>query len=149
MPLFFIYGSLKRGMHNNQILESLKARYLRTTQTQRVFKLVSFRSFPGLVPGIRAIRGELWDVPVEGIDILDSLEEVDYMYNRTTTRLATGERAFVYVCTPEFGKAGRPYLKDVWLDDDTPPNRPTSISQAHEQVKRRTFRQRLRALVGR
>ena len=109
-PLFvlFVYGSLKRGQANEHELAG--ACYLGPALTAAVFALREIDGYPALVPGQRAIGGELYRLSLQQLRALDELEGEAYM--RREIALANGEPALAYLaCEPD---AGKPFAFAVW-----------------------------------
>lgn len=94
--LMFVYGSLMRGLHNNDFLRG--AWFLREDETLPGYRLHALIS---IVPGVvhdpawdGVVKGELWQVPEElwlGIDMLES------SYGPTKILLASGDEALTYL----------------------------------------------------
>jgi len=79
----FVYGSLKHGFHNHDILGSAQLlNKCRTVSSE--FDLLDLGGFPGLVKGKFKIFGELYSVNQAGIMRLDLLEGHPNFYRRTS-----------------------------------------------------------------
>jgi gamma-glutamylcyclotransferase (GGCT)/AIG2-like uncharacterized protein YtfP len=66
--------------------------------------------YPALVPGSRAIVGELYRIAADALPALDQFEGKSYA--RQEIELASGQRALAYLArVPE---AGAPYPGDEW-----------------------------------
>lgn len=101
--LVFVYGSLLRGMYNNErLLQGPGAKFVSSACTQPGFTMVSLGGFPGVVRGgTTSVRGEVYEVDVDTLAKLDMLEGHPNMYRRETElvevehgRLAL---AFIYI----------------------------------------------------
>lgn len=106
----FVYGTLKRGYWNNQLLEDQK--YLGEAVTIDSFAMFD-GGFPVLVPNSRgihsdykaSIRGELYEVDDYGLSMCDQLEGHPEFYERyklpiellTSTAPPKREVAWVYI----------------------------------------------------
>lgn len=82
--LIFVYGSLKKGFHNHfRFIESNHAIYLRKYLTEPKYTMLHLGEFPGVYQGgDTAISGELYNIPVDFLSILDELEGCPYFYKR-------------------------------------------------------------------
>lgn len=72
MARIFVYGTLKRGQSNFPVMQRAQGHYLGEGQVEG--QLLSFVIYPGLVPGTQVVAGEVFEVPDEGLPILDELE---------------------------------------------------------------------------
>lgn len=74
----FVYGTLKRGYCRHGALA--KGRFLGTARTAEAYRLVNLGSYPGLVPAEEngvTIEGEIWEVDLTMLQVLDDIEGVD------------------------------------------------------------------------
>lgn len=81
--LVFVYGSLKRGLHNNSVLGSSK--YIGRAETMNKYGLRSLGSFPGvdITVSTTIIQGEVFEVTDEAVlRDLDSLEGYPEFYDK-------------------------------------------------------------------
>jgi gamma-glutamylcyclotransferase (GGCT)/AIG2-like uncharacterized protein YtfP len=108
MHLVFVYGTLKRGERNHHHMAA--GRYLGPVSTrQAAYALHEYPSVsaPGrIAPSVEAggrhrIAGELYEVDDAHLGRLDGLERVGVDYFRTTTELADGRLAQIYLRAPE------------------------------------------------
>jgi gamma-glutamylcyclotransferase (GGCT)/AIG2-like uncharacterized protein YtfP len=106
--LLFVYGSLKRGQANHRELSA--ARFVATVRTAPTFALQDIAGYPALVPGARAIIGELYELPRQCLPGLDEFEGEGY--RRETIELAGGIAALAYIAR-EPG-LGTPLALDEW-----------------------------------
>ena len=105
----FVYGSLKRGFHNNPVLDG--ARFIRADKV-RGYLLHDLGSYPAAVPciGDSEIHGELYEV--DNLARLDSLEGYPSFYDRQR-KLVGGCFAWVYYLS----ESSAPVVADgVWRD---------------------------------
>lgn len=102
MHRVFVYGSLKRGRYNNDLLRESHFIGERTTQDE-TWIMRSLGGFPGVVKkyhgGMSAsICGELYEVDDNTLARLDRLEGNGNFYNRELVRLRDeSESAWMYV----------------------------------------------------
>lgn len=83
--LVFVYGSLKQGFHNNDVLGS--ARMVMVTSTLEKYVMRSLGSFPGVIEDSTAkqaapIKGEVYYVNDATLASLDQLEGNGTFYQR-------------------------------------------------------------------
>jgi len=106
--LLFAYGSLKRGQTNQRELHA--AEYLAVARTQPQFALRIIDGYPALVPGSRAIVGELYRIAASALPALDEFEGDAYV--RQEIELEGQLRALAYLArVPD---AGVPHPRDEW-----------------------------------
>lgn len=102
MHKVFVYGSLKRGLHNNGFLSEARFIGERTTQDE-TWVMLSLGGFPGVLKkhhgGLSAsVRGELYEVDDETLARLDRLESNGHFYNRELVKLIDEDHpAWMYV----------------------------------------------------
>jgi len=83
----FIYGTLKRGQCRAHVLKD--QRFLGPAATKLVYRLYNVGEFPALVEdedGV-SIEGELWEVDMPCLKVLDSIEGVPTLYERKAVAL--------------------------------------------------------------
>ena len=98
----FVYGTLKqnnpkRGL--NQFSEYGDPRFVGVADTtESVFDMYSFGDFPGVtIGGDSKIKGEVWEVDNEIMDILDQIEGYPLFYNRTVIQTTRGPAWMYYI----------------------------------------------------
>lgn len=94
--LYFVYGTLKNGHHNNYILqESKTAKLIETGVTEPKFNLHDLGPFPGVTEnGTTSIHGEIWSVSDNDTKRrLDSLEG----YNQQNPKLGLYDKKIITV----------------------------------------------------
>jgi gamma-glutamylaminecyclotransferase len=91
--LAFVYGSLKRGFHNNELLD--RARFIGTAHTAPRFDLIDLGSFPAAIQGKHSVSGEVYEVDARTMRDLDRLESNGSMYQRKKVPLALAGRQIV------------------------------------------------------
>jgi gamma-glutamylaminecyclotransferase len=88
MPHVFVYGTLKRGGKNHQVIAG--QRFVGAARTEPAFRLHQLDGYPGMVrgsPGL-SIEGELWEVDPTCLARLDDLEGTgEGLYAREPVRL--------------------------------------------------------------
>lgn len=104
----FVYGSLKHGRANHHQLHA--AEFLAAARTAAGFALRVIDGYPALVPGARAIVGELYRIAADALPALDDFEGPGYV--RREIDLGGGQRAFSYLA--RVPAAGAPYPGDDW-----------------------------------
>ena len=67
-----VYGSLRKGLHNNSLLRN--AQFLGEALTTPEFQLVSLGSFPAIKEGNSAVKVEVYRVDKSTMQSLDWLE---------------------------------------------------------------------------
>tara|TARA_R110002096_G_scaffold70258_1_gene168484 strand:+ start:85 stop:444 length:360 start_codon:yes stop_codon:yes gene_type:complete len=94
----FVYGTLKRNEGNNDLLGDSK--YLGKYETEPRWGLVNLGAFPGMVPSNKAVKGEVFLVDDDTMEVIDALEGVDYGLYR---------RSRIYIYCPTSGSK-----REVW-----------------------------------
>jgi gamma-glutamylaminecyclotransferase len=93
----FVYGSLKKGFHNSELLED--AVFLGEFKTKDYFKMLDLGSYPAIYfdeEGFR-VRGELYEIDEDMQRQLDYLEGYPKFYNRKEVDLVDfGDKASIY-----------------------------------------------------
>ncbi len=99
MHLLFVYGTLKQGFRNHDVLQG--ARLLAPEASIEGLRMYQARSYPYAAPANRAWRifGEIYAVSDEVLDDLDILEghPEHYQRKRRTAVCADGRRIAVWV----------------------------------------------------
>jgi gamma-glutamylcyclotransferase (GGCT)/AIG2-like uncharacterized protein YtfP len=106
--LLFVYGSLKRGQVNHAQLG--RAVFVGLARTQPLFALRMIEGYPALVPGQRAVRGELYRIAEGDLARVDEFEGTNY--RRRAIELEAGAPALAYLAISP--AAGDPYPADEW-----------------------------------
>jgi gamma-glutamylcyclotransferase (GGCT)/AIG2-like uncharacterized protein YtfP len=106
--LLFVYGSLKRGHANHAALG--RAVFVVVARTLPQFALRMIEGYPALVPGQRAVRGELYRIETADLSALDEFEGAGY--GRQEIELEGGTRALSYLAV--LPHAGVPHPADEW-----------------------------------
>ena len=108
VPLLFVYGTLKRGLHNHAFLAGQE--YVGPARTLPHYHLYHCGPYPGLVAaesGV-AVDGELWRVDEETLRRLDDFEGVPAVFDRRLIPLeGRDESAFVYFYVKAVGAFSR------------------------------------------
>jgi gamma-glutamylaminecyclotransferase len=95
----FVYGTLKRGGRNHNLLAG--QRFLGEVRTATRYRLYDRGPHPCLVEDPdhgRAIHGELWEVTPQVVELLDEFEEIPYPFDRRPVALAPPDAAaFTYL----------------------------------------------------
>ena len=99
-PLF-VYGTL-RDAHSNSARFGLSGSCEVTRNVVlNGFDIFDLGSFPGIKPGNGSVVGDLFMVPDELWDRLDSYEGVPHLYTRETVSVAGHDNVQVYVYAGE------------------------------------------------
>jgi gamma-glutamylcyclotransferase (GGCT)/AIG2-like uncharacterized protein YtfP len=110
----FVYGTLKREQHNNDLMRD--SQFLGEYETDPRWGLVTLGSFPGMVPGNLAVKGEVFLVDDDILEALDLLEGVDHgLYNRHRIPIncpVSGERRNVWA----YLYGGIVYMPDIFAE---------------------------------
>lgn len=94
----FVYGSLMRGFGNHGTMQRAGGVFVREDVTLPEFTFYSLGAFPAMAEGGNtAVRGEVYEVPLRGVSVLDSLESEGSLYHRVPVVLASGEVAQTYI----------------------------------------------------
>jgi len=102
MHRVFVYGSLKRGKHNNDLLYDSRFIGERLTQDE-TWIMRSLGAFPGVVKKFygslsASISGDLYEVDDITLKRLDTLEGNGNFYNRELVRLRNdNDPAWMYI----------------------------------------------------
>lgn len=78
----FVYGTLKQGYSNHDVLHG--ARFIGQEQFKLPFVMIDLGYFPGLLPSEddHIIYGEVYEINKEILDKTDILEGYPYFYDR-------------------------------------------------------------------
>ena len=91
----FVYGTLLRGEPNHLLLD--RADFVREATTDPEFDLIDLGAFPAMRSGgSTAVRGEVYEIDMITLDLLDKLEGHPIFYLRETISL-DGEDVFTYL----------------------------------------------------
>ena len=87
----FVYGTLKRGHHNNGLLQRADARFMGFDTITGPFRLVSLGGFPGIIyddriEGANTVYGEVYHFNPDKLESFDWLEGYPRFYDRTKWR---------------------------------------------------------------
>ena len=76
----FVYGTLKQGEANNDLLKD--SEFLGEYQTEPRWGLLDLGAFPGMVPSNKAVKGEVFLVDDDVLAAVDLLEGVEHGFYR-------------------------------------------------------------------
>jgi len=108
----FVYGSLKRGKSRNDILMDCNATYIRDFETVPMYTMYNLGDFPGVIrEGFDTIKGEIWDIDIEGIELLDAVEGHPSFFRRSAIALESGALGWIYLVHKEYTH-GREVIKN-------------------------------------
>lgn len=97
MEPVFVYGSLRRGMHNHGVMGNSE---LLTEAHLSGFEMYQVSSFPAIVAGEGIVKGEVYLVDGATLARLDRLEGHPQMYRRSMVTVQAGDalcQVWVYV----------------------------------------------------
>jgi gamma-glutamylaminecyclotransferase len=89
--IIFVYGTLKKGCSNYNRLLKGQSDFMGEAETVERMCMVDLGYFPGVlsVPPTSTIKGELFGVSDEIVELLDRLEGHPTFYRRTPVRILT------------------------------------------------------------
>jgi len=127
--LLFVYGTLKKGGRLSGYLD--KSTYLGPAVTTFAeFNLIGGKGFPFLTKGHFRVRGDVYDVDRDTLKLLDRVEGVPHLYERTKANVnvfstkINGEWAWVYISANEHEenminvKLNMQAMEKEWVDAD-------------------------------
>ena len=92
----FVYGTLKRGEHNEYIGEKLGLVYSHSAALHG-YKIKVYAWVPLLaLCSYGTVEGEVWTIPTRRLSKLDEFEIPEW-YKRELVTLVGGEKAYAYV----------------------------------------------------
>jgi len=95
----FVYGTLKRGFFNNQVLGD--SPFVRDAVIWG-FTLIDLGPFPGLVAAASSVVGEVFEVDKKTLSMVDQLDGNGRLYTRIKVDIGNGEWAYTYLyCTTD------------------------------------------------
>ena len=98
--LVSVYGSLKKGYHNNRVLGS--SELVGSTKTSPEYTMYSLGGFPGVVTGgDTSVYVEVYEVDNETLTRLDVLEGAPSFYKHHTIDTPFGESLMYVLADPE------------------------------------------------
>jgi gamma-glutamylaminecyclotransferase len=102
--LVFVYGTLKKGFYNHDVIRSENTEFLGRACTLPEYDMVSLGGFPGVVKdGKYKIEGEIYSVDSDTLRLLDHLESNGRLYNREEIELDTQkELVWIYILLDDF-----------------------------------------------
>lgn len=93
--LVFVYGTLKRGFYNHDLLEKSKGNYLGLSEVFG-YGCINRPGFPFAVKNNRRkVKGEVFKIPDDSLARLDALEGYPNMYTRSLVETDFG-KAWMY-----------------------------------------------------
>jgi len=96
-----VYGSLREGLGNHEVLNG--APKIAETFTGPEFKMISLGGFPGVLPGDKKVKVEVYQVDDEETKIgLDRLEGYPDFYDRKEVKLENGDKAWIYILNERY-----------------------------------------------
>lgn len=130
----FVYGSLKRGLHNHGLLgDPTTATFLGRVHLEGKIQLISLGSFPGLIENKTLPRakvvGEAYRITQDVLQSLDILEGNKLFYTRKKVYLNNKIRAWCYFLP--FEEYANRIPKDKTPEQDTQCWAPTEEERAY------------------
>lgn len=98
MANVFVYGSLRKGQHNHDVLLALKPTFLKDDQIEAI-KMPTRYAFPAIQEGLGLVDGELYETDAEGVLMLDRFEGHPTFYQRREVTTKSGVKAWAYFGT--------------------------------------------------
>lgn len=112
----FVYGSLKKGFCNHQLIE--RSEFICKTHTKECYEMLDLHDFPGVTKEkrISTIHGELYNVENTVLKQLDEFEGNWYL--RETVELESGPSAQMYFLkrVPEGPQYHQPIDTGIWVE---------------------------------
>ena len=91
----FVYGSLRRGMENHDVMAG--GRFTSVRRTEAHFQMLDLGRYPAVIDGDTAIVGEVYQISRQHLERLDVFEGVPELYARRETVLDDGLLAWIYL----------------------------------------------------
>jgi gamma-glutamylaminecyclotransferase len=117
MHKVFVYGSLLKGCGNHSLLGD--SRLLGVTRTPKGFDMFDLGVFPGTIPGLGTVTGEVYEVSDETLRRLDRLEGYNStapdsgLYNRIEIDTEFG-KSYIYIYNNTYGRKMNPVENGDW-----------------------------------
>ena len=103
--LIFIYGTLKNGCINNDILKNLSAQFLFPAETIQEYPMYLSEDMMEYFPYFEnqpgkgnIIQGEVWDIPRQNLEELDYFEGVPDLYVRDKIKVEFEKNIYDCLC---------------------------------------------------
>lgn len=115
----FVYGTLKKGYHNHDLLKD--SVFIQDLVTPPIFEMKSVSAsggFPCLVEGDKAIHGEVYFCNKETLTNLDRLEGVPHMYQRRTFQSNLGDLKNVPISYYHWVRQTPPFNTGVHVSEE-------------------------------
>jgi len=103
LPLYATYGTLRKGMGNDRLLDNEHCVLLGTQKTDANYKMVSLGGYPGVIPGegTQQIVVEVYSVSSKDVErSLDRLESFPRFYQKMEIDTQWG-KATMYILSEE------------------------------------------------
>ena len=117
--LVAVYGSLKKGFHNDVYLE--RANSFVGSGTISGFEMYGLGGFPMVVPGDGRISVEVYSVSDDVLESLDRLEGFPHFYDRkravvTYDNSGRQEKVWIYFGRPDQVKGSKKVADGIWTN---------------------------------
>lgn len=99
----FVYGTLKRGESNHSVMEKAEGVFQKEVSVKGI-AIVNTPWYPlafKFASDDMDAQGELYTVPFNKLDVLDTLEGYPHLYDRIAIETTSGEKAIVYTYNDE------------------------------------------------
>lgn len=104
----FVYGTLKQGFYNHNVIEQSNGKFIGKGVTEPSFTMFSLGAYPGVyLGGTMSLKGEVYQV--DSLDRTDWLEGYPEFYNRIVIPVTVGEKeilATIYYIKGEINHRG-------------------------------------------
>lgn len=122
MHTVFVYGTLKKGLHNHRLLQ--EAEFVGTGEAPGVVYKTKTHGYPFAKPSDDVdcwIKGEVYRVTDDDLRRLDSLEGHPRFYERSLVVLRSGEVAGIYYYHHRIREEHTACQDGEWLPEDHVP----------------------------
>ena len=118
----FVYGTLMKGGRNDQYLKGYRCVGTEAVTKEAQYYMLQFNSSSGggkFSPGVLKrgqghIKGEIYEVDVDGLKELDRLEQNGTRYQREKIEMQDGTRAWMYILIAKDKEADIQDRIEVW-----------------------------------
>ena len=120
-----LYGSLKRGFYNHQVLPK-NSRFICDVLSEPNYTMIDLGHYPGVIEdGTEVIKGELWSI--SDIEPLDELEENGRYYTRYQKtffdKTEQKYNAWIYLLPSDFSYDKKAIISSgFWKQNEAPLN---------------------------
>ncbi|NPB06931.1 MAG: gamma-glutamylcyclotransferase, partial [Aquificae bacterium] len=107
MEKVFVYGTLKRGCGAHELVLEAGGRFIAEAVTKDLWVMRTNGLYPAVLPSESGhpVAGELYELPEEGLKLLDRYEGYPELYGRKKVAVLTADgrlhEAWIYYLKPE------------------------------------------------